>query len=190
MGSIIVLGIIAYILWLTCFRYFYFVIKYQKNKSGIPLQKQMEKQEVIDFLKQVNYPDLKTVYVNEAADIIIEGKHGEYKAIIENNILYITKKEAAKRQAMYFSEEAECIKQYIQKTIDVDAPINAYQSYKNLKSARKKTFILYYGTIIAVILFAIYTYINEFSPKDTIKEPYEYQYDSSYNSIGDSIYNT
>lgn len=63
MGLIIILGIIVYILWLTCFRYFYFVIKYQKNKTGIPLQKQMEKQEVIDFLKQVDYPDLKAVYI-------------------------------------------------------------------------------------------------------------------------------
>ncbi len=34
MGLIIILGIIVYILWLTCFRYFYFVIKYQKNKTG------------------------------------------------------------------------------------------------------------------------------------------------------------
>lgn len=74
MGIIIILGIIAYILWLGCFRSLYFFIKYQKNKAGIPLLKEMEKQEIIDFLKQVAYPDLKAVYVNEASDIVIEGK--------------------------------------------------------------------------------------------------------------------
>ncbi len=35
--------IVAYILWLGCFRHFYFFIKYQKNKTGIDLMKKMEK---------------------------------------------------------------------------------------------------------------------------------------------------
>lgn len=172
MRFIIVLGIIAYVLWLIYFRSLYFLIKYKRNKSGIPLLKQMEKQEIVDFLKQIGYPDLKAVYINEASDIVIEGKHGEYKVITEDNILYITKKGAGKKQAMYFSEEAECIKQYIQKTLDTNAPINAYQTYKNLKNARKKTFIMYYGIIIAFIIFVVYFVTNYLSYSNMIKESY------------------
>lgn len=172
MRFIIVLGIIAYVLWLIYFRSLYFLIKYKRNKSGIPLLKQMEKQEIVDLLKQIGYPDLKAVYINEASDIVIEGKHGEYKVITEDNILYITKKGAGKKQAMYFSEEAECIKQYIQKTLDTNAPINAYQTYKNLKNARKKTFIMYYGIIIAFIIFVVYFVTNYLSYSNMIKESY------------------
>ncbi len=172
MRFIIVLGIIAYVLWLIYFRSLYFLIKYKRNKSGIPLLKQMEKQEIVDFLKQIGYPDLKAVYINEASDIVIEGKHGEYKVTTEDNILYITKKGAGKKQAMYFSEEAECIKQYIQKTLDTNAPINAYQTYKNLKNARKKTFIMYYGIIIAFIIFVVYFVTNYLSYSNMIKESY------------------
>ena len=168
MRFIIVLGIIAYVLWLIYFRSLYFLIKYKRNKSGIPLLKQMEKQEIVDLLKQIGYPDLKAVYINEASDIVIEGKHGEYKVITEDNILYITKKGAGKKQAMYFSEEAECIKQYIQKTLDTNAPINAYQTYKNLKNARKKTFIMYYGIIIAFIIFVVYFVTNYLSDRKSV----------------------
>lgn len=178
MGIIIILGIIAYILWLGCFRSLYFFIKYQKNKAGIPLLKEMEKQEIIDFLKQVAYPDLKAVYVNEASDIVIEGKHEEYKVTTEDNILYVMKKGTGKKQAMYFSEEAECIKQYIQKTLNADAPINAYQAYKSLKSARKKTFIMYYGIFIVFIIFASYSITNHLSYSNMIKESYLESYNT------------
>ncbi len=113
----------------------------------------------------------------------MEAKHGEYKVVVEENILHIIKKEAAKKQEMYFSEEAECIRKYIQKAINADAPINAYQAYKNLKNARKKTFIIYYGVALAFILFAAYSVRNQLSSSNMVKESYLKSY-SEEKTIG------
>ncbi len=64
MRFIIVLGIIAYVLWLIYFRSLYFLIKYKKEINLVYLLlKQMEKQEIVDLLKQIGYPDLKAVYI-------------------------------------------------------------------------------------------------------------------------------
>lgn len=152
-----------------------------KNDEGTVIPEGMDKDQVIDILKKdAAYPDIKAFYFDENGNICIEGKYDTYSVDIIDGKAYVNDpmfedgafedgnkavsslakagywKIRLKRKNQKRVEELECIRAYVAKALDHNAPINAHQKYKNMKTARKySTIISIVCAVLAIVLFVV-----------------------------------
>lgn len=181
----------GFIFWIVKGRSLYINWKYG-GESGIDYDTSLSKEELMEkFRKELNYPEQKELYYNENGDITIKGKFGDYSLRIENNKLLISKRIQFdySSQTCRRVEEAECIKAYIQKVFNPDAPVNPSKKLTamNKYNAKKK---ITTAALIAILIAAI-AYIlwqNGYFGNDSvqIKESYLTSYSQTV-TIGDAF---
>lgn len=176
---ILAVALLIFVFWVVYGRGALIVYKYQKD-DGVELPEGMSKDDFSDVLKkEMSYPDLKTVYFDELGNVCLECMYDTYALEIIDGKAYINDPlyqdpetlKCSNKAVTFLSiigywrirlrrknqkriEEIECIRSYIVKMLNHDAPINAHRQYKNFKNARKYSLIVsIIGVILAIALF-------------------------------------
>lgn len=169
------------VVWFMFGRGALIVYKHKKDE-GVSIPDGMDKDQIIDVLKKdAMYPDIKEFYFDENGDICIDGKYDTYNVEIIDGRAYINDpmleengafeggnktvsslakigywKIRLKRKNQKRVEEIECIRAYVAKAFNHNAPVNANQKYKSMKTARKYSNIIsIVCTVLAVVLIII-----------------------------------
>lgn len=178
----IVILLLLYLFWVFWFRHLLMVRKHGMAQGIPLGQKITAEMLLEKLQAQLRYPDLKAINYDEEGDVIIIARHGNHALIIENNLLFVqanlsTSKEEFKQEAAdvaltgdkrpnlfwimaekkmikrgRYTEEAECLRTYIWKLFDSQAPVNPYARYKAAKKFKSKSRVI---TAILVIALAV-----------------------------------
>lgn len=156
MKSFLFLILFVYAIWLPGGRSAYIRIKYHKE-TGILLPIEVNRDELMEKLQQnLHYPALKEIFYDELGRISLRCKFGTHSLRIEGRQLFVGKSETkmSSRVRAHYIEEAECLKAYIQKIFNPDAPVNPSAIYQKLKNFRRNSLIASAALIIlcAVLL--------------------------------------
>ena len=205
--------LLVFVFWIMYGRGALIVYKY-KEDNGVTLPDGMDKDQLCEFLKKsLSYPDAKEIYFDEDGDICIECKYDTHVVSVFEGKAYVNDamyenagafdggnkavtflanlgywKIRFKRKNQKRIEEIECLRSYLVKALNHDAPINAHQKYTNFKNARKYTNIISaVAAALAVILVIAafssglgnqkingvkYAYLNAYSTEITINEAF------------------
>lgn len=157
-----------YFLWQLDGRNIYICFRYSKEK-GIPFNYEISREELMEKIrKDLHYPGLKETYYDECGRITLRCTFGPHSLKMEDGVLYISKSEAlgSIRKKSHYLEEAECIKAYIQKMFDPDAPVNPSHRYNKLKKFRVKTLVAI--AIVFICAGAMLIYADSESPNSLV----------------------
>jgi len=171
LGFLVVVAVL-FALWIMYGRGALIVYKHQKD-AGTVLPENIDKDQVMDALKKdLGYKDAKEIFFDENGEICIAGKNDTYVVEINEGRVFLndpllvdtnydeskalsflarlgswrirTKKKNRQRV-----EEIECLRAYIAKVFDHNAPVNAHKKYTNMTRARK------YSGIVSIICIAL-----------------------------------
>ena len=151
MGVLMFIVLVTYMLWILKGRELYVMFKHKKE-TGIPVPADLTREALMGKIKSdLDYPTLKESYYDENGQIILKCKHGAHALTIADKLLYVGRTNAKiTSKKSYYIEETECIKAYIWKLFDPDAPINPQAMYKKLKNHKRNTFLI---TLLILTLF-------------------------------------
>lgn len=154
MSGFLFVFLLVYIFWLLIGRVAYIRIKYRKE-TGISIPFEVTREELMEKLRrELHYPTLKEVFYDELGRITLRCKFGTHALRIEGRQLFVGKGEIkmSSRVQAHHIEEAECLKAYIQKMFDPDAPVNPSVMYRKLKNFRRNSLVV---TAVIFVLFGI-----------------------------------
>lgn len=171
LGFLIILAILAAI-WIIYGRGALIVYKHKKDE-GVILPEGSDKDSVMEALKKdLGYKDAKEIFFDENGEICIVGKNDTYcvevrdgrvflddPLLVDNNfedskaLTFLAKlgswKIRTKKNNRRRVEEIECIRAYIAKVFDHNAPVNPHKKYTNMTRARK------YSGVVSIICLAL-----------------------------------
>lgn len=203
------------VVWFMFGRGALIVYKHKKDE-GVPVPEGMDKDQIMDLIKKdAMYPDIKTFYFDENGDICVEGKYDTYTIEINEGKMYVNdpmlEEEGAfecgnkavsflanvgywkirfKRRNQKRVEEIECVRAYVAKALDHNAPVNANRKYADMVKARKYyTLIGVVGIVLAVVLLVVSFTIGAQNQKiNEVKNAYLKSYSTEV-TIGDAFEN-
>ena len=189
--------ILLFVFWLIWGRGALIVLRH-KDDEGILLPQGYDKESVMERLKKdLSYAAMEEIYYNEDGNICIGGKYAQYALEIREGRLFcwsggsdIKKGEgivcalasvfaAFDRGVARETEEIECIRAYILKIFDHDAPINARTKYTAMETAahRSKLAILGIVAALTILIFIVLDNNGVFNDNsDDIQASYFTQY--------------
>ncbi len=211
LGFLFVLAIV-FIIWVLYGRGAYIVYKHKKDE-GTVIPEGFDKDSVMEALKKdLGYKDAKEIFFDERGEICIEGKNDTYVIEIKDGRIYLddpmmTNIDDSGNKAVTFLakigswrlrttkknrrcvEEIECIRAYIAKVFDHNAPVNANKKYTSMCRARKYSGVVSLVCVaLAVILLVVsinsasknqqidgikYAHLTAFSREVTIGEAFD-----------------
>ena len=212
MLALIIFLLVGFIVWTVYGRGAYIVYKYQRDE-GVLIPENADKDQVIEMLKKdLGYRDATEIFFDEKGDICIAGKYDTYKVGIINGRAYIddpfyTEIDSTSGKAFSFIqklgnfrlrsdkrkdrnrvEELLCIRAYVKKVFDHDAPINAHKKYEEMTRARKYSGIVTAVSIVLSVILIICAVASAMEDQtvDSVKDAYFESYSKDI-SIGEAL---
>lgn len=211
MLAFLIIFLALFIFWTLYGRGAYIVYKYEKD-DGVALPENIGKTQIMEKLKNdLGYKDTKEIFFDENGEICIAGKYDTYSVTVcEDRIylddpLYSDIKDGTKaftflqklgrfRIMSYRKkdrnrvEELLCLRAYVAKVFDPNAPVNAYKKYTSMTRARK------YSAIVSIVCIALIVILFIVAINDGTKEQeidsVKFAYLESYSEdvrIGDAL---
>ena len=145
-GTIMVLAVVVYLVWMFWGRAFHVIGQYKKGGSQFKLSEPLDYEAIYadnDYdtenkLKEgLQYPDNRNLFYDEFGQPSIAGRYGTYTIHTEDTLLTVQAETNGKlNKNMRQTEEAMCLAAYIRKIFEPAAPVNPYQLYKRMRHAR------------------------------------------------------
>lgn len=173
MPVLLIIICLLFVVWVTYGRGAYIVYKHKKDE-GVVLPENMDTAQFMEMLKKnLGYKDAKEIFFDEDGEICIAGKYDTYSVQIQDGRVYVDdplyiqfnmeksktvsflanlgnfRIRSRKKKDRFRVEEIECIRAYVAKVFDHNAPVNPYKKYSNMKRAQK------YSIIVSVICIAL-----------------------------------
>lgn len=197
MAAFLAIVVLLIIFWFMYGRGAWIIYNHKKD-DGVSLPENMDKDQVMDALKKdLSYKDTKEIYFDEHGEICITGKYDTYcvrlidgKACVDDLIINEYSTENVKSKAASFLiksayvgslfdrknarkiEEMECIRAYITKVFDHNAPINAHKKYTAMKNARKYSAKISALLIAGFVALMIIVVMNNTGNANVVKDGY------------------
>ncbi len=151
MGAFMLVVLFVYMMWILKGREIYVTFKYKKE-TGVPIPDNLTREMLMGKIKsELDYPTLKESYYDENGQIILKCKYGAHALTIVDKLLYVGRTNAKiTSKKSYYIEETECLKAYIWKLFNPDAPVNPSIMYKKLKNHKRNSFLI---TLVILIVF-------------------------------------
>ena len=137
-GTIMVLAVVVYLVWMFWGRAFHVIGQYKKGGSQFKLSEPLDYEAIYQKLKEgLQYPDNRNLFYDEFGQPSIAGRYGTYTIHTEDTLLTVQAETNGKlNKNMRQTEEAMCLVAYIRKIFEPAAPVNPYQLYKRMRHAR------------------------------------------------------
>ena len=212
MLAILVIAVLVFVVWTVYGRGAYIVYKYEEDK-GVLLPSGADKEEVMKALKrELGYKDTKEVFFDEDGEICIAGKNDTYRVELKNGCAYVNDPlyteisdgaggamtflqmlgrfsiRAHKKRDRERVEELLCIRAYVTKRFDSNAPVNAHKKYTDMVRARKYYWITSGVCLILVGVLLAFSINSGVDSKkiDSVKYAYLENYSDDIN-IGEAF---
>ena len=203
----LILCLVVFSLWFLYGRGALIVHKHQKD-SGVFVSCGIDRDSVMHVLKRdLSYKDVKEIFYDEKGDICILGKYGKFSVKIENEKIYVDQEfendfvgketnflikcaywgNCFDRKHAKYIEELECIRAYVLKIFNHDAPVNPRKKYETMRRAHRYSGRIIFCSIAAIVLLFVVTAIGLIEgTSDMIQQSYFEEYSSTI-TIGDAF---
>lgn len=181
---LLIIGIILFAVWVMYGRGAYIVYKYQKDE-GVLLPENTDKEQAMDAIKNnLGYKDTKEIFFDEDGEICIAGKYDTYVVNLKNGRVYMDdplysdiseygnrafsflqklgrfRIRARRKKDRARVEELLCIRAYIAKVFDHNAPVNAHKKYSDMIRAKKYSGIVLAVCVVLVTILFVFALSN------------------------------
>lgn len=206
---LVVIAIVVFVVWIIYGRGAYIVYKYTQDE-GVEIPSDMDRDQVMEALKKnLNYKDAKEIFFDEDGEICIAGKYDTYTVNVTDGRVYLNDSlyaEIYEGGGAAFSslqklgrfrlrtrhkkdrsrvEELLCIRAYITKAFNHNAPVNAHRKYTEMTRARKYSGLATAVCVILAVILCVTAVSRGMSDQtiDSVKDAYFESYSTSI-SIG------
>ena len=198
MLALLIIVLVLLVVWVVYGRGAYIVYKHKKDE-GVLLPENADKEQVMEALKNnLGYKDAKEIFFDENGEICIAGKNDTYVVQIRDGRAYIDdylfadisddgnktitflaklgnlRIRTRRKKNRARVEEIECIRAYVAKLFDRNAPVNAYKKYTNMTRARKYSGIVSVMCVVLAVILFVCAVVggNEEQEIDSVKMAY------------------
>lgn len=189
-GTIMVLAVVVYLVWMFWGRAFHVIGQYKKGGSQFKLSEPLNYEAIYQKLKEgLQYPDNRNLFYDEFGQPSIAGRYGTYTIHTEDTLLTVQAETNDKlNKNMRQTEEAMCLAAYVRKIFEPAAPVNPYQLYKRMRHARRNGLIISVVLIIAAAAYSMAVLSPALDDTAKVRNAYLSQYSTTV-MVGDAFDN-